>query len=131
MNIKAIVNGKLVMSDKVVDESVIIFEKKIIDIIHKDNFLQYKEKYEKEYKEEIRVIDAKGRYVSPGFIDIHIHGSGGFDTMDATTEALKVISTTIAANGVTGYLPTTMTMDTASIYSALNAVREAMTVEIK
>jgi N-acetylglucosamine-6-phosphate deacetylase len=131
IKIKAIVNGKLVMSDKVIHDSVIIFEKKIVDIINTANFLQYKEKYEKEYKEEIIVIDAKGKYVSPGFIDIHIHGSGGFDTMDATTEALKVISSTIAAKGVTGFLPTTMTMDRASIYSALNAVREAMTLEIK
>jgi N-acetylglucosamine-6-phosphate deacetylase len=131
MKIKAIVNGKLVMVDKIIHDSVIVFEEKIISIINKDNFLQYKEEYKKEYKEEIQVIDAKGNYVSPGFIDIHIHGSGGYDTMDATTEALKVISTTIAANGVTAYLPTTMTMDRDSIYSALNAIRESMSLEIK
>ena len=49
--------------------------------------------------------------------------------MDATKEALKIISNTIAANGVTGYLPTTMTMDTIDIYKALDAVREAMKIE--
>jgi N-acetylglucosamine-6-phosphate deacetylase len=131
MKIKAIVNGKLIMMDKIIHDSVIVFEEKIISIINLDKFLQYKEEYKKEYKEEIQVIDAKDNYVSPGFIDIHIHGSGGYDTMDATTEALKVISTTIAANGVTSYLPTTMTMDRDSIYSALNAIREAMSLEIK
>jgi len=127
MKIKAIVNGKLIMRDRIAYDSVIIFEKEIIDIISKDSFLQYKE----ESKEAILVIDAKGNYVSPGFIDIHIHGSAGYDTMDATTEALRTISTTLAANGVTAYLPTTMTMDIDSIYKAFDAIREAMQLEIK
>ncbi|HEY8804680.1 MAG TPA: N-acetylglucosamine-6-phosphate deacetylase [Clostridium sp.] len=124
---KAIVNGKLIMRDRIIKGSVIIFDTKIMGIIDDDNFAEYK----KELREEIQVIDAKGKYVSPGFIDIHIHGSGGYDTMDATAKALRAISTTIAANGVTAYLPTTMTMDTDSIYKALDAVREAMKVEIK
>ena len=127
MEIKAIVNGKLIMTDRIVHDSVIIFEKEIIDIISKDNFPQYK----KEYKEDIQVIDAKGKFVSPGFIDIHIHGSGGYDTMDATAEALRVISATIAGNGVSAYLPTTMTMDRECIYKAFDAIREAMQLEIK
>jgi len=120
--IKAIVNGKLIMRDRIMQDSVIIFDKKIIDIMSKDSFSQYK----RENKEDIQVIDAKNRYVSPGFIDIHIHGSGGYDTMDAMPEALKVISSTIAGNGVSAYLPTTMTMDRESIYKAFDAIREAM-----
>lgn len=131
MKIKAIVNGILIMRDKIINDSVIIFNHKIIKIITYDNFLQYKKDYEEEYKQKIQVIDAEGKYVSPGFIDIHIHGSGGYDTMDATTEALKAISTTIARNGVTSYLPTTMTMDRGSIYKALDAIREFMPLEIE
>lgn len=129
MKIKAIVNGRLIMKDIIVHDSVIIFEKQIIKIITEEDFLQYKKEYKEEYKEDIQAIDAKGKYVSPGFIDIHIHGSGGYDTMDATSEALRVISTTIATNGVTAYLPTTMTMGRDSIYSALDAIREAMSKE--
>ena len=127
MKIKAIANGKLVMADRIDCDSVIIFEKEIIDIISKDKFLQYK----KECNEEIQVIDAKGNYVSPGFIDIHIHGSAGYDAMDGTTEALSAISTAIALNGVTAYLPTTMTMGRDTIYKAFDAIREAMKLEIK
>lgn len=119
------------MRDRIINESVIIFDTKIMDIISKDNFLLYKKEYKEEYKEEILVIDAKGKYVSPGFIDIHIHGSGGYDTMDATMEALNVISTTIAQNGVTAFLPTTMTMDTACIYKALDGIRDVMNLETK
>lgn len=127
MEIKAIVNGKLIMTDRIVHDSVLIFGKEIIDIISKEKFSQYK----KECKEDIQVIDAKGKYVSPGFIDIHIHGSGGYDTMDATAEALRVISATIAKNGVSAYLPTTMTMDRECIYKAFDAIREAMQLDIK
>ena len=131
MNIKAIVNGKLIMRDKVIQGHVIIFNIKIIDIIDNDNYIKYKKEFKEKYKKVILEIDAKGKYVSPGFIDIHIHGSGGYDTMDATQEALRVISTTIVANGVTAYLPTTMTMDIDNIYRALDVVREAMKVETK
>ena len=131
MNIRAIVNGKLIMRDKVIQGHVIIFNTKIIDIIDNDNYIKYKKEFKEKYKEVILEIDAKGKYVSPGFIDIHIHGSGGYDTMDASVEALRIISTTIAANGVTAYLPTTMTMDTDSIYKALDAIRKAMDTEIR
>ncbi|MCB2355074.1 N-acetylglucosamine-6-phosphate deacetylase [Clostridium estertheticum] len=124
---KAIINGKIIMKDRIIYNSVIVFDLKIIGIIDNDNFHQYKE----ECREEINVIDAKGRFVSPGFIDIHIHGSGGYDTMDATKKALKIIGTTIAKNGVTGYLPTTMTMETSSIYKALDVVREEMGIETR
>ncbi|HEY8891536.1 MAG TPA: N-acetylglucosamine-6-phosphate deacetylase [Clostridium sp.] len=128
---KAIINGKLIMSDKIIKNSVIIFDSFIIDIVNEDNFLLYKKNYEEKHKEEIQIIDAKGRYVSPGFIDIHIHGSGGYDTMDATSKALDVISTTIVKNGVTAYLPTTMTSDMDSIYKALEVARQAMKLETK
>jgi len=131
MRIKAIINGKLIMSDKIIKNSVIIFDSFIIDIVNEDNFLLYKKNYEEKHKEEIQIIDAKGRYVSPGFIDIHIHGSGGYDTMDATSKALDVISTTIVKNGVTAYLPTTMTSDMDSIYKALEVARQAMKLETK
>ncbi|WP_298841298.1 N-acetylglucosamine-6-phosphate deacetylase [Clostridium sp.] len=122
---KAIINGKLIMKDRIIYDSVIVFDLKIVDIIDNENFHQYKEKIE----EEIEIIDAKGRFVSPGFIDIHIHGGGGYDTMDGTQEALGIIGNTIAANGVTSYLPTTMTMDIACIYKALDNVRDAMKIE--
>ena len=55
------------------------------------------------------VIDAEGGYVSPGFINVHIHGAMGCDTMDATPEALETISRHQATTGVTSILPTTMT----------------------
>ncbi len=70
------------------------------------------------------MIDAEGAYVSPGFIDMHVHGSGGADVMDATPEALKTISRTLSQTGTTAFLATTMTMSQASIVHALENVRK-------
>ena len=69
------------------------------------------------------VIDAKGGYVAPGLVDIHIHGYLGEDTCDAIPEGIKKMAYGVAQNGVTSFLPTTMTVAKAEIEAALNAVR--------
>ena len=55
-------------------------------------------------------IDACGNYVAPGLVDIHIHGYLGEDTCDAKPEGIKKMAYGIAQNGVTSFLPTTMTV---------------------
>lgn len=54
------------------------------------------------------VLDAQGRIAAPGFIDVHIQGSGGADVLDGTVEALKIISQTCARFGTTSFLATTV-----------------------
>jgi N-acetylglucosamine-6-phosphate deacetylase len=54
------------------------------------------------------VLDAQGRILAPGLIDVHIQGAGGADVLDATPEALATISRTCARFGVTGFLATTV-----------------------
>jgi N-acetylglucosamine-6-phosphate deacetylase len=75
------------------------------------------------------VIDAQGRYLSPGFIDIHIHGGGGHDFMDNTVEAFLEIAKLHARTGTTSMTPTTLsstqehliqTLDTYIRADALN-----------
>ncbi len=53
-------------------------------------------------------IDAGGKLVVPGFVEIHVQGAGGADVLDGTPEALNCISLTCARFGVTGYLATTV-----------------------
>ncbi len=60
-----------------------------------------------------------GLTVLPGFIDLHIHGGGGADTMNATPEALATICRTHAAHGTTRLLATTITQSKAAITAAL------------
>jgi len=54
------------------------------------------------------ILDAEGRILAPGFIDVHIQGAGGADVLDATPEALQAISQTCARFGTTGFLATTV-----------------------
>ena len=72
------------------------------------------------------VYDAAGAYVAPGFLNLHIHGCAGWDTMDADARALPTMAAMQASHGVTGFLPTTMTYDMPTIHAALGRVRTAM-----
>jgi N-acetylglucosamine-6-phosphate deacetylase len=56
-----------------------------------------------------REINASGRTVVPGFVDVHIHGAGGHDVMQGTREALELITATVAAHGTTSLVATTVT----------------------
>jgi N-acetylglucosamine-6-phosphate deacetylase len=67
-------------------------------------------------------IDACGCVIVPGFIDIHTHGADGFDTMDASPEALHGIGSFIAQHGVTSYLPTTVTAPPEAILAAIQNI---------
>lgn len=110
---KALVNGKIIVKDKILSNKVLIFDKKIIDICE-------------DIPKNCEIIDAKGMIISPGLIDIHIHGSCNADTMDKSIEAINTIANGISQNGVTSFLPTTMTMSKEDIYEALNVLRECM-----
>ncbi len=75
--------------------------------------------------EGAEVIDAGGRYISPGFIDLHVHGGGGHDFMDGTEDAFLQIAATHARYGTTAMVPTTLTagkqqlLQTLDIYAAV------------
>jgi N-acetylglucosamine-6-phosphate deacetylase len=58
--------------------------------------------------ENIEMLDLTGYIVSPGFIDVHIHGYGGHDTMEGIIEAISSIAKGLATRGVTSFLPTTV-----------------------
>lgn len=112
---KAIYNGQLVLPDKILEGQAVIFGDKIERIVP-----------EGEIPEGTERIDAHGCYIMPGLVDIHIHGSGGCDTMDGTEEALQTISKTIVKNGVTRFLATSVTMPldyTAKVFDLLKTLQ--------
>ncbi|MFE8701592.1 N-acetylglucosamine-6-phosphate deacetylase [Cytobacillus sp. FJAT-54145] len=74
-------------------------------------------------QEEVQVIHLSDEdTIAPGFIDVHIHGVGGADTMDGTMDALSTMATTLPAEGTTSFLATTITQGEESISTALKNV---------
>jgi len=71
------------------------------------------------------LIDAKGKYISPGFIDIHIHGGGGYDFMDGTEEAFLKIAEIHARYGTTAMVPTTLTSEKEDLLKTLDIYESA------
>lgn len=110
---KCIVNGKILLENQILENKILVFDEKIVDITD-------------EVLDGCEVIDVKGKYVSPGLVDIHIHGNVGKDVMDGNEEAIDEISKSIVRHGVTSFLPTTMTMGKDSIEKALQSVRNCM-----
>lgn len=69
------------------------------------------------------VVDLAGNYLAPGFIDLHVHGALGRDTMEASVEAFRAICDYHASGGTTSLLLTTATAPLTAIVEALRAVR--------
>ncbi len=113
MALTYIINGKIVLPDQVICGKALAFDAKsgkiagIVDAVPTG----------------ADVIDADGNYVAPGLVDIHIHGYLGEDTSDAKPEGIRKMAYGVAKNGVTAFLPTTMTVAKDEIVAALNAVR--------
>ena len=77
-----------------------------------------------------KVIDARQNYVSPGFIDMHIHGGGGHDFMDGTVEAFLGVAETHAKYGTTAMVPTTLTSTIEELMTTFTVYRKAKEMNI-
>ena len=111
----AIKNGQIITENEIKSGVALLFDDKILDIVSKNDI-----------PKEAEVIDAEGGYVAPGFIDLHIHGYLGRDVCDASEESMRIISKGLLENGVTGYLPTTMTVDMKTVEDAIDVCRKLM-----
>ena len=110
---------------KIIKDAEIIFPEKIVkgSIAFSDKIEDIQKNIENINAEE---IDAAGMYLAPGFIDIHIHGAGGHDTMDDDPQSINEISKYLIRSGVTSFLPTTMTMPSDDIKRTLGNIKKAI-----
>lgn len=108
-----VINGRLILPDLngnffVATDKALTFDEKILSV---DNSI------------DGTVVDAENCYVAPGFINVHIHGCAGGDTMDDDENALTTMREFLPTSGVTSFLPTTMTMSREKISAALERIR--------
>lgn len=113
-----ITNGRLITKSGIIGNASLLFEEGIIKEIFR----------EAPAVEWAMVIDAQNNFISPGFIDIHIHGGGGHDFMDGTVDAFLTIAETHAHYGTTAMMPTTLTSDKAGIMRILDCYQDANSV---
>ena len=111
-------NGKFVLPNRIVSGDALIIDGKIKKITENSSSL-----YE-------NGIDLQGKYVVPGFIDVHIHGAYGADAMDGTVEALKTISSFVVKHGTTNFLATTLTSTKEILINVLEKVAEVQDKEL-
>jgi len=116
MNQTIIINGKVLLEKRFIETDIIIEDGKIYQI---ENVSLYKGEINRE------IINAKGKIVVPGFIDIHTHGANGIDVNSATVGQLHELSNFYATKGVTSYLPTLLTDSYETICGILKTIAVA------
>ncbi|MDR0409231.1 MAG: amidohydrolase family protein [Spirochaetaceae bacterium] len=108
MNRTVIQNGKCVMRDSVEENVSLVLENgRIAGLIRSSDNV------------DGEVIDAKGWYVSPGFVDIHVHGGGGADFMDTDLDSYFTAAKLHLSHGTTSIMPTVLSADRESLFRAV------------
>ena len=97
---KAIIHGTIVMPDGERRGKALLYTDRIIGLAEEAEALERADD----------IFDAEGRYVVPGLVDVHIHGYGGADVSDDDPDGVRRMAQCLLQNGVTSFLPTTLTV---------------------
>ena len=108
-------NGRIILADRILDGYSVIVEDGVISDVTRGNTAADK------------VINLGGRYLAPGFIDMHTHGAGGHDFMDGTEEAIKGACMTHLSHGRTSIVPTTLTCLNSELFNFFEVFRKVKT----
>ena len=114
---KQIVNARIVTRDSVLEGRTLLFDEKIVALLDSP-------------RDGVETVDAEGKYLIPGLIDLHIHGCYGAGASDGSEESIRIMSEGLIKNGVTAFLPTTMTLSYEQLERSFDAVRSFMKKEI-
>lgn len=111
---KAIINGRILLPESEIRGKALLYNERIIGLVE--------ESAAREAADEI--IDAQGLYVSPGLVDTHIHGYQGADATDGDIDGLRHMAKGLLENGVTAFLPTTLTEKWPLLEKVLGQIRQ-------
>lgn len=111
-----IINGKIITPQTIIEQGTVFISDGIITEISNEEI---------DSKADI-TVDAKGNFVAPGFIDIHVHGGGGSDFMDGTVEDFLTIAKTHLQYGTTALVPTTLTSEKENLLHILDIYNKAL-----
>jgi len=114
---KLFTGGRLILPDRILDDGCVLLEG--------DRITEVGKRLEVTVPPDAEIIDAGGHYISPGFVDIHVHGGAGSDFSDGTIEDLRKVARFHASGGVTSLAATTASMPQEQILKALDAIAEA------
>jgi N-acetylglucosamine-6-phosphate deacetylase len=114
-------NGTLINgSSSLAQCAVLIKDGKIADVFSQNRFEQ------KKFSDDTRIINVNGAYITPGFIDTHIHGYGGYGTEDRDPDSVLEISRGLAECGVSAFNPTLYPSSEENMIKAIKAITAAM-----
>ncbi|AJI11709.1 N-acetylglucosamine-6-phosphate deacetylase [Bacillus sp. Gnz1/3] len=116
MKTQVVINAKIYTGQEVVENGFIRYAETIKEIGLMAQYVS---------QENETVLDAAGKIVIPGMIDVHIHGGYDIDAMDANSDGLVTLGKEMLKEGVTTYFPTTMTQAPEAIEAALHAAKKA------
>jgi len=108
-------NGVVITPSKTVEKGVVVFEDGKITAVGQKNRVRV--------PRNAKAIDASGKIVAPGFVDIHVHGGKGRDIMDASYEAVKDIAKFVVSHGTTSFVPTTISAPHSDLLRAVKAMK--------
>lgn len=114
---KVVINANIFTGEENIENGYLRFEGKTI--IETGTMSHFQQQADEE------VMDAAGKIMIPGMIDVHIHGGFGVDVMDADPEKLAFLSEQLLQEGVTTFFATTITQDYPAIEAALKSVKKA------
>jgi len=121
---KTFINAHLVLKDGLMQNGFLIEENGFISEIGDMKHLKTTHTTRTTNEE---IIDCKGKYLSPGFIDLHTHGGGGHDFMDGTKQAIVEGARTHMRHGTTSIMPTTLTSSDEDLFKTIDAYHQAAT----
>lgn len=110
-----IYNGQIVTPHRVIPRGTVLITDGLITAVAEGD-LEVSDAFE---------IDVNGKFVSPGFIDIHVHGGGGHDFMDGSETAFLKIAEMHARYGTTAMVPTTLTSEKENLLQTLDCYEQA------